>query len=231
MNQIKGFYKNQRIQEVQVEKFVENNLLYGNLILMISACGIGHWYLNIRQFKKDSIKKINVTRSLHLTSKEHDINSLRLKEYAKKILSEIKVEHYKQCDEIFDDVDMKFVNRQMSIGRISEDKFKNLMMYNGYEVLSPVEDIWGYDFVLKKGLEYHTVQCKCTSQKAKSFPLVNKKNIKYKTMVSHMAFIHLRSSEIYYIPCKDLPDTRSITISDNHFKYKIGLDLVDIDSN
>lgn len=227
MKQTSGNYKNQRIQEVQVERFVENNLLYGNLILMIGSCGVGHWYLNVRSFKKDPMKKININRSLHLTSKNHDINSSELRESAKKILSEIKVQHYKQCDEIFDAVDMKFVSRQMSLGRISEDKFKNLMMYNGYEVLTPVEDIWGYDFVLKRGMEYHTVQCKCTSQKQKCFPLVNKHNIKYKTMVSHMAFIHLLSSEIYYIPCKDLPDKRTVILNEDHIKYKLGLDLVE----
>jgi hypothetical protein len=215
-----------RNQKVVVFKYVENNFLYGNLILVCSAFGGEHWYLKVRKIKENALtSKIDINKSLKLTAQEVDINSPRLKNAALEVLAEIKSQHYKQCDEIFYDEDMRFLNRQMSLGRISEDKFKNLMMHNGYEVLKPVEDIWGYDFIVKRGTVYETVQCKCTAGLQKHFSIQNKKGMPYKSLVSHMAFIHLPSSEVYYVPTQILPDTTKVRLDDNYLKYKVGLSI------
>jgi hypothetical protein len=215
-----------RYQKLMVTKFVTNNFLYGNLTLVCSAFGGEHWYLRVRKIKENTLKsKIDINKSLKLTPQEVDINSPRLKTAALEVLAEIKSQHYKECDEIFYDEDMRFLNRQMSLGRISEDKFKNLMMHNGYEVLKPVEDIWGYDFIVKIGKIYETVQCKCTARLQKHFSIQNKKGIPYKSLVSHMAFIHLPSSEVYYVPTQILPDTTKVRLDDSYLKYKVGLSI------
>jgi hypothetical protein len=219
-----------RCQQTLIKNFVDNDVLYGNLVIRTGIYGNDQWYLWVKQKQKDStiqFAKHNIIKTLNLSPNEVDVNNPKLINQAQKILSTIKLEYYKKCDQLFDSVDMKFMNRQLSIGRISEDKFKNLMMYNGYEVLTPVEDKWGYDFVLKKGRDYHTVQCKSTCKKNKTFILENKNGVRYKNMVSHMAFIHMQSYEVYYVPCEDLPDKRHITICDDHIKYRIGLDLIE----
>lgn len=46
-------------------------------------------------------------------------------------------------------------------------------------------------------------------------------------MVSHMAFVHLPSSEVYYVPTKILPDTTKVRLDHSYLKYKVGLSIGD----
>ena len=71
-----------RNQKVVVFKYVENNFLYGNLILVCSAFGGEHWYLKVRKIKENTLtSKIDINKSLKLTAQEVDINSPRLKNH------------------------------------------------------------------------------------------------------------------------------------------------------
>ena len=62
---------------------------------------------------------------------------------------------------IFNEEDKIIATKNAALGRITEDKFKNLMMLKGYQVYAPVEDIWGIDFiVIDNEYNTHKVQVK-----------------------------------------------------------------------
>ena len=59
---------------------------------------------------------------------------------------------------LFNPEDIKITLRK-GLGRLCEDKFKNLMMVKGYQVYTPVEDIWGSDFLISKnGKDFERIQ-------------------------------------------------------------------------
>ena len=72
---------------------------------------------------------------------------------------------------LFNKEDIEIATRNAGLGRIAEDKFKNLMLIKGYQVYTPVEDIWGIDFVLIKDGVTYTVQLK-SSNKVKSLSII-----------------------------------------------------------
>lgn len=107
---------------------------------------------------------------------------------------------------IFSPEDRVLATRKMALGNLSEDKFKNIMMYQGYEVYRPVEDIWGSDFVLFKGNDVLKVQLKSSNVDNPQWALANNHRTLYKELCTHMAFIHLATQKIWLVPCSELPD-------------------------
>ena len=100
-----------------------------------------------------------------------------------------------------------------------EDKFKNLMMIKGYEVYRPVEDIWGSDFILKKGNNFLTVQVKSSQSDKPVWALQTNNKVKYKDVCTHMAFVYLKEdkdSGVWMIPTEKLPNTTSMS----HITFK-----------
>ena len=114
----------------------------------------------------------------------------------------------------FSPEELILVGRRKAIGNLAEDKFKNLMMVKGYEVYKPVEDIWGSDFVLKKGDEFLTIQVESSQQEKPTWSLQANNGVKYKDTCTHMAFVHLKeykSSGLWLIPTKELPDASTMS--------------------
>ena len=129
---------------------------------------------------------------------------------------------------LFNAEDVKIATLKKGLGRICEDKFKNLMMVKGYQVYTPVEDIWGSDFVISKdGVKFERVQVKSTAQTGKmSFHLMTNHTDKqlYKDLVDHMAFISIMDDVIWLVPVKDLPDKTGMSLSElkkDYEKFKV----------
>ena len=129
---------------------------------------------------------------------------------------------------LFNAEDVKIATLKKGLGRICEDKFKNLMMVKGYQVYTPVEDIWGSDFIISKdGVKFERVQVKSTAQTGKmSFHLMTNHTDKqlYKDLVDHMAFISIMDDVIWLVPVKDLPDKTAMTLSElkkDYEKFKV----------
>ena len=105
---------------------------------------------------------------------------------------------------LFNAEDLEIATQRKGLGRICEDKFKNLMMVKGYQVYRPVEDIWGSDFIISKdGINFERVQVKSTAQTGKiSFHLVTNHadKIPYKEIVDQMAFIRIMDDKIWLVP-------------------------------
>tara|TARA_R100000030_G_scaffold43621_1_gene32951 strand:+ start:316 stop:951 length:636 start_codon:yes stop_codon:yes gene_type:complete len=121
-------------------------------------------------------------------------------------------------ESLFNAEDVKIATSQRGLGRISEDKFKNMMMLLGYQVYTPLEDIWGVDFIISKdGKNFERVQVKSTAQDNNmSFHLCTHHSEKkmYKHIVDYMAFISIRDDAIWMVPSEKLPDNKTgITIS------------------
>lgn len=112
---------------------------------------------------------------------------------------------------IFSPEDRVLATRKMALGNLSEDKFKNIMMYQGYEVYRPVEDIWGSDFVLFKGNDVLKVQLKSSNVDNPCWALANNHRTLYKELCTHMAFIHLPTQKIWLVPCSELPDISGLS--------------------
>ena len=67
---------------------------------------------------------------------------------------------------MFNPEDIKIATLRKGLGRLCEDKFKNLMMVKGYQVYTPVEDIWGSDFLISKnGKDFERIQVNITNWK------------------------------------------------------------------
>ena len=84
------------------------------------------------------------------------------------------------------------------------------MMLQGYQVYTPVEDIWGSDFILFKQNEYMRVQLKSSNQDQPLWALARNDRIKYKDTCTHMAFVHLKTGRIWLVPVSALPDVTSL---------------------
>ena len=129
---------------------------------------------------------------------------------------------------LFNAEDVQIATLKKGLGRICEDKFKNLMMVKGYQVYTPVEDIWGSDFIISKdGKNFERVQVKSTAQTGKmSFHLMTNHTDKqlYKNLVDYMAFISIMDDVIWLVPVKDLPDKTGMTLSElkkDYEKFKV----------
>ena len=129
---------------------------------------------------------------------------------------------------LFNAEDVKIATLKKGLGRICEDKFKNLMMVKGYQVYTPVEDIWGSDFIISKdGKNFERVQVKSTAQTGKmSFHLTTNHTDKqlYKDLVDYMAFISIMDDVIWLVPVKDLPDKTGMSLSElkkDYEKFKV----------
>ena len=129
---------------------------------------------------------------------------------------------------LFNAEDVKIATLKKGLGRICEDKFKNLMLVKGYQVYAPVEDIWGSDFIISKdGKNFERVQVKSTAQTGKmSFHLMTNHTDKqlYKHLVDYMAFISIMDDVIWLVPVKDLPDKTGMTLLElkkDYEKFKV----------
>ena len=114
------------------------------------------WYLRI--LKKPGWKEGNHW-SLKTKNKDEAIIE------AKKKYQEIIGINQVLKNSLFNPEDVKIATLRKGLGRICEDKFKNMMMIKGYQVYTPVEDIWGSDFIISKdGKNFERVQVKSTAQ-------------------------------------------------------------------
>ena len=118
---------------------------------------------------------------------------------------------------LFNKEDMEIATRNACLGRIAEDKFKNLMLIKGYQVYTPVEDIWGVDFVLIKDREIFTVQLKSSNKDKPQWRLENNTKVRYKDTCTHMAFVYLPEDRVWFVPTNILPDDVTGMI---HWKMK-----------
>ena len=159
------------------------------------------WYLHI---KKQPHWKDYIARSLRTSDKEKALERARLQ------FNEIMSTHNVMKHHLFTEEDMILATRNQALGRIAEDKFKNLMMLKDYQVYTPVEDIWGSDFILFKNNEYMRVQLKSSSLDQPLWALARNDRIKYKDTCTHMAFVHLMTGKMWLVPVSALPDSTSI---------------------
>ena len=118
---------------------------------------------------------------------------------------------------LFTKEDVEIATRNAGLGRIAEDKFKNLMLIKGYQVYIPVEDIWGVDFVLIKDGEIFTVQLKSSNMDKPNWRLENNAKLKYKDTCTHMAFVYIPEDRVWFVPTSILPDDVTGMI---HWKMK-----------
>lgn len=223
--------------KVIISTFVENEQFFGSLCSYKSIdMSEPRWYLNINLKNPQGKKRFNKKRSLGYSTKEMSVNDPKLYREAKKILAKTLGTPFDDSEVVFSTDDLKFATQAKSIGRISEDKFKNLMMFNGYQVSTPVEDLWGYDFIVTNGDgKFDTVQVKSTTRTGKYFSLQSTKGIPYKGRVSHLACVHFQSQEIYYIPTNKLPENKATFVIDDSLekyritKYKVESSKIDAD--
>ena len=177
------------------------------------------WYLRIK--KKPGWKQ-GVHRSLRTPNKEEAIIE------AKKKYQDLMEVNQTLKNSLFNSEDIKIATLRKGLGRLCEDKFKNLMMVKGYQVYTPVEDIWGSDFLISKnGKDFERIQVKSTSQTGKmSFHLITNHadKIPYKEIVDQMAFISIMDDTVWLVPVKNLPDKTGMTLSElkrDYGKFKV----------
>lgn len=165
--------------------------------------GKRRWYFRIKQ--KPGIDRNHW--SLYTEDRETAITEAK-KKYAKIVGTQKVLE-----ESLFNAEDVKIATSQRGLGRISEDKFKNMMMILGYQVYTPLEDIWGVDFIISEdGKNFKRVQVKSTAQDNNmSFHLCTHHSEKkmYKHIVDYMAFISIRDDTIWMVPSKKLPDNKT----------------------
>ena len=171
--------------------------------------GVSNWYLRV--LKKPAWKKGGFW-SLKTEIKEEAIIE------AKKKYQELIGVNQALENSLFNEEDVKIATLKKGLGRMCEDKFKNLMMVKGYQVFTPVEDIWGSDFIISKdGKKSESVQVKSTAQTGKmTFHLVTNHTDRqlYKTLVDFMAFISIHDDAIWLIPVENLPDKTGISLTE-----------------
>jgi hypothetical protein len=177
--------------------------------------GQPHWYIKI--LKKPGWKQ-RVLKSLNTSYKEEAINQAKIK-YQELIGTNQVLQN---C--LFNSEDIKIATLRKGLGRLCEDKFKNLMMVKGYQVSKPVEDIWGFDFLVSKdGKFWDRVQVKSTSQTNKmNFHLVtnHRDKIHYKQIVDYMTFISIMDDKVWMIPVENLPDKTGISLTELKRDYE-----------
>jgi hypothetical protein len=177
------------------------------------------WYLRIK--KKPGWKK-GGQWSLKTPNKEEAIIE------AKKKYQEIISTNQVLKSSLFNPEDVKIATLRKGLGRLCEDKFKNLMMVKGYQVYTPVEDIWGSDFLISKnGKDFDRIQVKSTAQTGKmTFHLVTNHSDKvpYKEIVDYMAFISIMDDTVWLIPVKNLPEKQGMSLLElkrDYEKFKV----------
>ena len=180
--------------------------------------GKPNWYLRI--LKKPGWKKGHW--SLKTTIKEEAVIE------AKKKYQEMIGTNQVLKNSLFNPEDIKIATLRKGLGRLCEDKFKNLMMVKGYQVYTPVEDIWGSDFLISKnGKDFERIQVKSTSQTGKiSFHLVTNHadKIPYKQIVDQMAFISIMDDTVWLVPVENLPDKTGMSLTElkrDYGKFKV----------
>ena len=177
--------------------------------------GAPTWYIKIN--KKPGWKQ-RVFKSLKTSHKEDAIKQAKIK-YQELIGTNQVLQN---C--LFNPEDLKIATLKKGLGRLCEDKFKNLMMVKGYQVSKPVEDIWGYDFIISKdGKNFDRVQVKSTSQdKNISFHLVtnHSEKIYYKQIVDYMSFVSIMDDKVWMIPVDNLPDKCGLRLSELKKDYE-----------
>lgn len=177
------------------------------------------WYLRIK--KKPGWKK-GGHWSLKTKNKDEAIIE------AKKRYQDLIGVNQSLKNSLFNSEDIKIATLRKGLGRLCEDKFKNLMMVKGYQVYTPVEDIWGSDFLISKnGKDFERIQVKSTSQTGKmSFHLITNHTdkIPYKQIVDQMAFISIMDDTVWLVPVKNLPDKTGMSLSElkkDYEKFKV----------
>ena len=182
------------------------------------------WYLRI--LKKPGWKR-GYHWSLKTTNKEDAIIE------AKKKYQDVIGVNQVLKNSLFNAEDVKIATSQRGLGRICEDKFKNLMMVRGYQVYIPVEDIWGCDFLISKdGKKFERIQVKSTAQTGRmSFHLMTNHTDKqlYKHLVDYMAFISITDDTVWMIPVENLPDKTGMTLKElkeSYQKFKVHYERV-----
>jgi|TARA_E500000318_G_scaffold99750_1_gene101977 hypothetical protein len=177
------------------------------------------WYLRIK--KKPGWKK-GGHWSLKTKNKDEAIIE------AKKRYQDLIGVNQSLKNSLFNSEDIKIATLRKGLGRLCEDKFKNLMMVKGYQVYTPVEDIWGSDFLISKnGKDFERIQVKSTSQTGKmSFHLITNHadKIPYKEIVDQMAFISIMDDTVWLVPVKNLPDKTGMSLSElkkDYEKFKV----------
>ena len=177
------------------------------------------WYLHI-------LKKPGWKRGIHWSLKTKNKDEAIIE--AKKKYQDVIGINQTLKNSLFNAEDVKIATLKKGLGRICEDKFKNLMMVKGYQVYTPVEDIWGSDFIISKdGKNFERVQVKSTAQTGKmSFHLMTNHTNKqlYKHLVDYMAFISIMDDVIWLVPVKYLPDKTGMTLSElkkDYEKFKV----------
>lgn len=181
--------------------------------------GKPNWYLRI--LKKPGWKK-GGHWSLKTTIKEEAVIE------AKKKYQEMIGTNQVLKNSLFNPEDIKIATLRKGLGRLCEDKFKNLMMVKGYQVYTPVEDIWGSDFLISKnGKDFERIQVKSTSQTGKmSFHLITNHadKIPYKQIVDQMAFISIMDDMVWLVPVENLPDKTGMSLTElkrDYGKFKV----------
>jgi len=189
-------------QKEEVKSFIDKTQICSDAFIYKRGDLRGDmWYLRIA--KQPHWNK-SVVRSLKTGDKEKALKK------GTEIYNEIVSSSNAMMVHIFSPEDRVLATRKMALGNLSEDKFKNIMMYQGYEVYKPVEDIWGSDFVLFKGNDVLKVQLKSSNMDNPSWALANNHRTLYKELCTHMAFIHLPTQKIWLVPCNELPNISTI---------------------
>ena len=186
---------------------------------IFQRCGQPNWYLRI--LKKPGWKK-GGHWSLKTPNKEEAIIE------AKKKYQDLMGVNQTLKNSLFNPEDIKIATLRKGLGRLCEDKFKNLMMVKGYQVYTPVEDIWGSDFLISKnGKDFERIQVKSTSQTEKmSFHLITNHadKIPYKQIVDQMAFISIMDDTVWLVPVENLPDKTGMSLTElkrDYGKFKV----------
>ena len=102
----------------------------------------GIWYLRIN---KQPTWRDKFSCSIGTSDKEKAITLAKQKYH--ELINEDQIRKNTK-GMIFNEEDKIIATKNAALGRITEDKFKNLMMLKGYQVYAPVEDIWGIDFIV-----------------------------------------------------------------------------------
>jgi len=176
------------------------------------------WYVYVKKIPRLGMKT-HVTKSLRTKDKNIAI------ERAERFYLDVTQSENLVSNSIFTEEDRIIATRNQGLGRIAEDKFKNLMMIRGYEVYTPVEDIWGSDFILHKSGEYMRVQLKSSALEEPMWALKNNKGVKYRDLCTHMAFMHLPSGKMWLVDNNKLPDVTSLRHGTFMNKYAKGNEI------
>ena len=169
---------------------------------------VSNWHVEIRRqpgWKKEiriglftEDKEIAIKRALEIFKKE--IEKDKIKKETKGM--------------IFNEEERILATKSAALGRMAEDKFKNLMMFKGYQVYKPVEDKWGIDFVVfDEKYNTHKVQVKSSNRDAPPWPLKNTVGERYVDTCTHMAFVSVYENRLWYVPTKVIENHPSGSIT------------------